>query len=91
VKVYLLSYLPLTPDSTPCEGSDSGIYCGVCEFKATIDQLSATRSRKPLINNNKLFLLFKYFIPFEFLLHFKPLFLLISVTIPQFTFVFSLI
>jgi len=59
VKVYFLSYLPLTPGSATCVGSDSGICCGLCEVKATADQLSAKRSRKPLINNKILFWLFK--------------------------------
>jgi hypothetical protein len=89
VKVYFLCYLPLTPGSATCAGSDSGIYCGLCEVKATVDQLSAKRSRKALINNNTLFLLFKYFIPFEVVLSFMHLILLISLTNPQFTFVFS--
>jgi hypothetical protein len=88
VKVYFLSYLLLTPGRATCAGSDSGIYCGLCEVKATVDQLSATGSPKPLINNNKLLLLIKYFILFEFLLLFKHLILLISLTTPQFTFAF---
>jgi hypothetical protein len=55
LKVYFLSYLPLTPGSATCAGSDSGIYCGLCEVKATVHQLSAKPSRKPVINNKKLF------------------------------------
>jgi hypothetical protein len=54
LKVYFLSYPPLTPGSATCAGSDSGIYCGLCEVKATVDHLSAKPSPKPLINNNKL-------------------------------------
>jgi hypothetical protein len=66
VKVYFLSYLPLTPGTATGVRSDSKICCGFCEVKATADQLSAKRSRKPIINNKKLFLLFKYFFPLNF-------------------------